>query len=44
MLSTASTSRAEYPASPQCGVQDHDHGREPRAADDERENILQQLD
>jgi hypothetical protein len=31
-------------ASPQCVVQDHDHGGEPRAADDERENILQQLD
>jgi hypothetical protein len=32
------------PASPQCVVQDHDHGGEPRAADHERENILQQLD
>jgi len=31
-------------ASSQCVVQDHDHGGEPRAADHERENILQQLD
>jgi hypothetical protein len=30
--------------SPQCVVQDHDHGGEARAADNEREKILQQLD
>jgi hypothetical protein len=44
MPNTASTSTADTHASPQCVVQDHDHGGEPRAADDERENILQQLD
>jgi hypothetical protein len=31
-------------ASPQCVVKHHDHGGEPRAADNERGNILQQLE